>query len=94
VTTGLWLEGAGRVPYDSIDEKIAEEEDGRFTWSGDGGETVIPPGVMPVKDGEDCSCKGIGEDLDMCSCDEFGIDFTPVDSLGSQTIFDVVFILL
>lgn len=83
-----------RVPYDSIDKKVAEKEHGRFAWAGYSGETVVPARIVPVNDGEDCSCEGIGEDLDMCSRDVFCIQFTPVDSLRSQPVFEIVFILL
>ena len=45
-------------------------------------ETIISSGIMPMKDGEDCSCEGIGEDLDVCSCDVFGIGFLSVYGFG------------
>lgn len=76
VTRGI--RGERGVPYDSVDEKIAKEEHGRFSGSWDCGETVIPPCIVPMNDREDCSCEGIGEDLDVCSCYMFGVDFSSI----------------
>jgi hypothetical protein len=61
----------------------------------DSGKTLMSTGIMIMYYCENRSSEGIGEDLDMCSCDcRWTNRFLSIDRGSDDSILDIMFILI
>ena len=81
------------LPYNAVDEDIAEQRYLRSMRSWDSGETLAPASGIEMYHCEDCACKRIGKYLNVCSRNDCGSSCLYVCRVSYKSGFNAMFVL-
>lgn len=81
------------LPYNAVDEDIAEQRYFRSMRSRDSGKTLAPASGIEMYHCEDCACKRVCKYLNVCSCNDCGSSCLYVCRVSYESGFNVVFVL-